>query len=77
MPTYKVLIEQVKPTGGVAHRETVKVSADNEAQAIRESDFVRTLRFIGGEYEKRVTVLGVCECSGGGRARRFVQWLKP
>jgi hypothetical protein len=58
MPTYKVLIEQVKPTGGVAHRETVKVSADNEAQAIRESDFVRTLRFIGGEYEKRVTVLG-------------------
>jgi hypothetical protein len=59
MPRYEVLIEKIGERGGVVGRETVKVEADNEAQAKRESDFVRKMRFVGGMFEKRVTVLGV------------------
>ena len=54
--TYTLLIEKLTPKGRVKNRETVKVEADSETDAVRKSNFIRKMRFCGGGFDMRVTV---------------------
>lgn len=58
MRNFNVKIEKVNARGKVVERERVKVKADNAKAAARESNFVREMRFVGGEYGMRIYVEG-------------------
>lgn len=58
MRDFNVKIEKVNDRGKVVERERVKVKAADAKAAARESNFVREMRFVGGEFQMRVYVDG-------------------